>query len=79
MLPAFEFSLRVFIFLAEYTTAGQCNSQPERGNRYVWAVPYDATDVTKAECLVQAPPVDCKQADWSRYNIVFYRKIMREK
>lgn len=52
----------------QYTTAGQCNSQPERGNRYVWAVPYDATDVTKAECLVQAPPVDCKQADWSRSN-----------
>ncbi|XP_048739300.1 protein DD3-3-like isoform X2 [Ostrea edulis] len=52
----------------QYTTESQCTSQPERGNRFVWAVPYDATDVNKKECLVQAPPLDCRQADYSRSN-----------
>lgn len=51
-----------------YTTEAACNAQSKGGLTYRWAVPYDATSVTKKECLVQLDQPDCKEAQYSRSN-----------
>lgn len=51
-----------------YTNEAQCKSQNNGGMTYIWAVPYDATDVTKKECLVRLDQPDCKEAQYSRSN-----------
>lgn len=50
------------------TSEGQCTSTNTGGMTYIWAVPFDATDVTKKECLVRLDQPDCKEAQYSRSN-----------
>ena len=53
-----------------YTNEAQCKSRNNGGMTYIWAVPYDATDVTKKECLVRLDQPDCKEAQYSRYFVL---------
>lgn len=48
-----------------YTNKEYCLSS---SSRHMWAVPYDATDVEKEECLVALETPDCYEAPWSRSN-----------
>jgi hypothetical protein len=49
-----------------YTTEGSCVSASNGNVKYIWAVPYDAEDVTKKQCLVALETPDCYDAPWSR-------------
>lgn len=51
-----------------YTSEAQCTGQTTGGMTFIWAVPYDAEDVTKKECLVKLDRPDCRAADLSRSN-----------
>ncbi|XP_060579853.1 protein DD3-3-like [Ruditapes philippinarum] len=51
-----------------YTTEGSCVSASNGNVKYIWAVPYDAEDVTKKQCLVALETPDCYDAPWSRSN-----------
>ncbi|KAK3607198.1 hypothetical protein CHS0354_008882 [Potamilus streckersoni] len=50
-------------YVSEATCVGTRN-----GMRYIWAIPYDAEDVEKKECLVALEKPDCQEAPWSRSN-----------
>lgn len=51
-----------------YTSESQCTRQSAGGYTYIWAVPYDADDVTEKECLIKLDPPQCRAADYSRSN-----------
>ena len=55
------------VSISAYTSEAACVSQRRGGYTHVWAVPHDASDVTRKECLVQADPPECRQAEYSRY------------
>ena len=56
----------MFLCVLAYTTEAQCTRQSNGGMTYIWEIPYDATDVTKKECLVRLDPPDCREASYSR-------------
>ncbi|XP_060076266.1 protein DD3-3-like [Ylistrum balloti] len=51
-----------------YTSEDQCTRQSAGGYTYIWAVPFDAQDVTKKECLIKLDAPNCRAADFSRSN-----------
>ncbi|XP_045164197.2 protein DD3-3-like isoform X2 [Mercenaria mercenaria] len=51
-----------------YNTEAKCTSASNGYVKYIWAVPYDAEDVTKKQCLVALETPDCYEAPWSRSN-----------
>ncbi|OWF51651.1 protein DD3-3-like [Mizuhopecten yessoensis] len=51
-----------------FTSEGECTRQTAWGYSYIWAVPFDAQDVTKKECLIKLDAPDCRAADFSRSN-----------
>ncbi|XP_041348276.1 protein DD3-3-like [Gigantopelta aegis] len=52
----------------EFKTEASCVTANKAGLKYVWGIPYDASDVSKKECLVQLDQPDCGEAPWSRSN-----------
>ncbi|XP_064604875.1 protein DD3-3-like [Liolophura sinensis] len=52
----------------EFTSERDCVNSKAGGHRHIWAVPYDAEDLTTKECLVALEAPDCSEAPWSRSN-----------
>jgi hypothetical protein len=65
-----------YLIVSFFITASKGKAVCERTAGYFWGVPYDAIDVTKAQCLVALPKPECKEAPWSRSVRVFCIKLL---
>ncbi|CAF0996235.1 unnamed protein product [Brachionus calyciflorus] len=51
-----------------FNDESKCQSQTTDKIIYKWALPYDAIDINRKECLVLLPKPVCRQAEWTRSN-----------
>lgn len=52
----------------QYTNQAACEGASNSKLKYIWAVPYDASNYNQAQCLLTVAAPDCFEAPWSRSN-----------